>query len=54
MGRPVRYGGGEMRGFAERARYMVAIAHEALADLRCPRTEARFNAHSRASRSASC
>ena len=31
MGRPVRYGAGEMRGFAERARYMIGIAPEALA-----------------------
>ena len=29
MGRPVRYGG-EMRGFEERARYMMAIAEDAL------------------------
>lgn len=33
MGRPVRYGAGELRGFAERARYMIATAPEALADL---------------------
>ena len=31
MGRPVRYGAGELRGFAERARYMIGIAEEALA-----------------------
>jgi len=31
MGRPVRYGAGELRGFEERARYMIAIAAEALA-----------------------
>ena len=31
MGRPIRYGAGELRGFAERARYMIAIAAEALA-----------------------
>jgi acyl-CoA reductase-like NAD-dependent aldehyde dehydrogenase len=31
MGRPVRYGGGELRGFEERARHMIAIAPEALA-----------------------
>lgn len=31
MGRPVRYGAGELRGFAERARHMIAIAPEALA-----------------------
>ena len=33
MGRPVRYGAGELRGFAERARHMIAIAGEALADV---------------------
>ncbi len=31
MGRPVRYGAGELRGFEERARYMISIAPEALA-----------------------
>jgi acyl-CoA reductase-like NAD-dependent aldehyde dehydrogenase len=31
MGRPVRYGAGELRGFEERARYMIAIADDALA-----------------------
>ncbi|WP_212627247.1 aldehyde dehydrogenase family protein [Pseudomonas sp. PP3] len=31
MGRPVRYGAGELRGFEERARHMIAIAPEALA-----------------------
>jgi acyl-CoA reductase-like NAD-dependent aldehyde dehydrogenase len=33
MGRPVRYGAGELRGFEERARYMIAIAGEALSNL---------------------
>ncbi|OGQ81154.1 MAG: aldehyde dehydrogenase [Deltaproteobacteria bacterium RIFOXYA12_FULL_58_15] len=33
MGRPVRYGPGELRGFAERGRYMIDIAEESLADL---------------------
>ena len=33
MGRPVRYGAGELRGFAERARHMIAIAPQALADV---------------------
>src|SRR5215212_1486130 len=33
MGRPVRHGAGELRGFEERARYMIAIAAEALSDL---------------------
>jgi acyl-CoA reductase-like NAD-dependent aldehyde dehydrogenase len=33
MGRPVRYGPGELRGFEERSRYMIAIAEQALADI---------------------
>jgi acyl-CoA reductase-like NAD-dependent aldehyde dehydrogenase len=33
MGRPIRYSPGEMRGFEERARTMIALAPEALADL---------------------
>ncbi|MEO6609939.1 MAG: aldehyde dehydrogenase family protein [Aestuariivirga sp.] len=33
MGRPVRYGAGELRGFEERARHMIAIADEALANV---------------------
>ncbi len=33
MGRPIRYGAGELRGFAERARHMVAIAPSALGDI---------------------
>lgn len=33
MGRPVRVGAGELRGFQERARHMIAIAPEALAKL---------------------
>jgi hypothetical protein len=33
MGRPVVQSPGEVRGFEERARYMVAIAQEALADI---------------------
>lgn len=33
MGRPVRYGAGELRGFADRARYMIGIAEAALADV---------------------
>jgi acyl-CoA reductase-like NAD-dependent aldehyde dehydrogenase len=31
MGRPVRYGAGELRGFEERARHMIGIAESALA-----------------------
>ncbi len=34
MGRPVKYGAGELRGFEERARHMIAIAGEALRDIR--------------------
>jgi acyl-CoA reductase-like NAD-dependent aldehyde dehydrogenase len=34
MGRPVRYGAGELRGFEERARHMIGIAESALAPLR--------------------
>ena len=33
MGRPIRYGAGELRGFAERARHMVSIAPAALGDI---------------------
>ncbi|MGH6854569.1 MAG: aldehyde dehydrogenase family protein [Aestuariivirga sp.] len=33
MGRPVRYGAGELRGFEERARHMIAIAEGALANI---------------------
>ena len=33
MGRPVRYGAGELRGFEERARHMIAIAESSLRDL---------------------
>jgi acyl-CoA reductase-like NAD-dependent aldehyde dehydrogenase len=33
MGRPIRYGAGELRGFEERARYMIDIAEQALADI---------------------
>lgn len=33
MGRPIRYTGSEVEGFAERARYMVGIAAQKLADV---------------------
>jgi acyl-CoA reductase-like NAD-dependent aldehyde dehydrogenase len=33
MGRPIRYGPGEVRGFEERARYMIAAAPDSLADI---------------------
>jgi acyl-CoA reductase-like NAD-dependent aldehyde dehydrogenase len=34
MGRPIRYGAGELRGFEERARHMIAIAERALSEIR--------------------
>lgn len=33
MGRPIKYAGGELGGFEERARYMIGIADEALSPL---------------------
>jgi acyl-CoA reductase-like NAD-dependent aldehyde dehydrogenase len=33
MGRPIAYGAGEVKGFEERARYMVDIAESSLADI---------------------
>jgi acyl-CoA reductase-like NAD-dependent aldehyde dehydrogenase len=36
MGRPISQGQGEMRGFNERARHMIAIAEESLADVQGP------------------
>ncbi len=33
MGRPVRYGAGELGGFEERARYMISVAEDKLADI---------------------
>jgi len=39
MGRPVRFGGGEVRGFEERARYMISIAEETLADVQAGEKE---------------
>ncbi|WP_116474711.1 aldehyde dehydrogenase family protein [Zobellella maritima] len=36
MGRPIRYAGGEVDGLAERARYMIDVAEEALAPVRLP------------------
>ncbi len=33
MGRPIAHTPGEMRGFAERARYMISVAESALADV---------------------
>ncbi len=34
MGRPIRFSPGEVGGFEERARYMIAVAEESLADVR--------------------
>lgn len=39
MGRPVRYGAGEVRGFEDRARTMLRLAPEALADIVPPARE---------------
>ncbi|AWY38468.1 aldehyde dehydrogenase family protein [Pseudomonas putida] len=44
MGRPVRYGAGELRGFEERARHMIAIAPKALASVE-PTPIAGFRRH---------
>jgi len=33
MGRPIKYSAGELKGLAERARYMIDIAEQALADI---------------------
>ena len=41
MGRPIRYGAGELRGFEERARHMIEIAASALAPLR-PEPKVKF------------
>ena len=41
MGRPVRYGGGELNGFEERARAMIALAESALAPI-VPEPKAGF------------
>ena len=39
MGRPIQYGPGEVRGFEERARCMIALAETALADIELPAKE---------------
>lgn len=36
MGRPIRYGAGEIAGFEERARCMIGLAERALADIELP------------------
>ena len=41
MGRPVRFGAGELAGFEERARHMIAIAEASLADI-VPEPKAGF------------
>lgn len=40
MGRPVRYGAGELRGLEERARHMISIAEGSLAPLVIPESDA--------------
>lgn len=39
MGRPIRYTPGELNGFEERARYMIAAAADALAPVKLPEKE---------------
>lgn len=39
MGRPIRYAQGEIKGFAERARYMIATAKTALTPLELPKAK---------------
>lgn len=39
MGRPIRYSGGEMNGFLERARFMVSIAKDRLKDVLLTETD---------------
>lgn len=46
MGRPVRYGQGELNGFEERARHMIAIAEESLQDI-VPESKAGFTRYIR-------
>ena len=46
MGRPIRYAAGELNGFAERARHMIAIAESALAPVR-PDAKAGFTRYIR-------
>ncbi len=42
MGRPIRYGAGELRGFEERARYMIGIAERALTPIK-PEPKDKFS-----------
>lgn len=42
MGRPIRYAAGEVGGFEARARYMIGVAHSALADIK-PAPETGFD-----------
>ncbi|MGE3148937.1 MAG: aldehyde dehydrogenase family protein [Pseudorhodoplanes sp.] len=46
MGRPIKYAGGELNGFEERARYMISIAESALAPV-TPETKAGFKRYIR-------
>ncbi len=36
IGRPIKFGGGEVKGFAQRAHHMIDIAPQALADIAAP------------------
>jgi acyl-CoA reductase-like NAD-dependent aldehyde dehydrogenase len=46
MGRPIKFAAGELRGFEERARYMIAIAESALASVQ-PEPKAGFKRYVR-------
>ncbi|USG63008.1 aldehyde dehydrogenase family protein [Sneathiella marina] len=39
MGRPVKFGAGEVNGFVERASHMISIAEESLASIKIPQKE---------------
>ena len=54
IGRPIAHSPGELRGFAERARHMLELAPEALADVELGAQARLHAASSAASRSASC
>jgi acyl-CoA reductase-like NAD-dependent aldehyde dehydrogenase len=41
MGRPIRYGHGELNGFEERARYMISIAEKSLSPVVIEETDAK-------------
>ncbi|TPX38251.1 hypothetical protein SmJEL517_g00036 [Synchytrium microbalum] len=39
MGRPIKYGPNEVKGFEERARYLISIAEESLQDVKLPKKD---------------